>query len=89
MKLHTEWFCIYEEAEWVAERMQERMGAMSSIHWSLGPIIQSPTGSGSLAIFSVGVFDDSRVPEIKEIVAIGRSASICGEFVVGEAHYPF
>ncbi|MEI6398064.1 MAG: hypothetical protein WCO71_04765 [Pseudomonadota bacterium] len=85
----TEGFCIYEEAEWVAERVQERMGAMSAIHWSLGPIIQSPTGSGSPAIFSIGVFEGSRIPEIDEIVGIGRSAAQCGELVVGPYHYPF
>jgi hypothetical protein len=85
----TEGFCIYEQDEWVAERLQERMGAISSIHYALGPITQSPTNSGSPARFSVGVFEGSRVPDIGEIVGIGRSAAKCGEFVVGGAHYPF
>jgi len=83
--------CGYQRDEWVADRVQERMGAMSSIHWSLGPIYPSYIGGidRGPAIFSVGVFDDSRVPEIKEIVGIGRSAAKCGELVVGPYHYPF
>jgi hypothetical protein len=83
--------CGYQRDEWVADRVQERMGAMSSIHWSLGPIYPSYIGGidRGPAIFSVGVFEDSRIPEIDEIVGIGRSAAKCGDFVVGGAHYPF
>jgi hypothetical protein len=88
---HTVGFCSYEQDKWVAERVQERMLAMSSIHWSLGPIYPSYIGGidRGPAIFSVGVFEDSRIPEIDEIVGIGRSAAKCGDFVVGGAHYPF
>ena len=83
--------CGYQGDEWVADRVQARMGAMSSIHWSLGPIYPSYIGGidRGPALFSVGVFEGSRIPEIDEIVGIGRSAAKCGELVVGPYHYPF
>ncbi len=83
--------CQFERDKEVAEDVQGRMWAMSSIHWSLSRIVPSYMG-GYLrgpAIFSVGVFEGSRIPEIKEIVAIAKSAAKCGELVVGPYHYPF
>jgi hypothetical protein len=80
----------YQFDEEFARRVHYRMAAMSSIHWSIGCIMASYMGDDLRggAAFSVGVFEDSQVPEIKVILQIARSAAQCGELVVGPYHYP-
>jgi len=83
---------FYAQDRLIAKRLQSQLSFMSSIHWALGQIRPSVIGDVTVmgpALFRVGVYEDSRIPSIQEIVAICRRTVECGELVVGERRYPF